>query len=133
MSSGVFTLPPPARRPRLGLTPMIDVIFLMLVFFMLTARFGAETTISVRAAGDGTGAYRGAPRLVEIGPDRLRLNGSEIGIDALPAALSPLMPDSDAMVVLLPRQGANLQDVTEVIDTLAREGIRRVVLAEDRR
>ncbi|MEO0362761.1 MAG: biopolymer transporter ExbD, partial [Pseudomonadota bacterium] len=30
----------PRRRP--SLTPMIDVVFLLLVFFMLAARFGVE-------------------------------------------------------------------------------------------
>ena len=44
-----FGPPRPARRP--SLTPMIDVVFLLLVFFMLAARFGQDTRLPMSTAG----------------------------------------------------------------------------------
>ncbi|MEM8656825.1 MAG: biopolymer transporter ExbD, partial [Pseudomonadota bacterium] len=41
--------PPPSRRP--SLTPMIDVVFLLLVFFMLAARFGQDMALETTLTG----------------------------------------------------------------------------------
>ena len=35
------------RRRRPSLTPMIDVVFLLLIFFMLVARFGVDKVIDI--------------------------------------------------------------------------------------
>jgi len=120
----------PARRRRPSLTPMIDVVFLLLVFFMLAARFGIEQAIPVGAALAGGGEYRGAPRLVTVTPEGVRLNGRSVDLAALPEALRPLMPDNDALVVLRASGGADLQAVVGVLDALGAAGIGRVALAE---
>lgn len=51
----MFTLGSPRPRRRPSLTPMIDVVFLMLIFFMLASRFGQETTLPLGAAGGDSG------------------------------------------------------------------------------
>ncbi|WP_296645235.1 ExbD/TolR family protein, partial [Roseinatronobacter sp.] len=38
----------PTRKP--SLTPMIDVVFLLLVFFMLASRFGHDMHLPLNAA-----------------------------------------------------------------------------------
>jgi len=53
----------PKRKP--SLTPMIDVVFLLLVFFMLASRFGVDTVVPFPLAGGG-GSYAGPPRLVDM-------------------------------------------------------------------
>lgn len=40
----MFDFAPAPARKRPSLTPMIDVVFLLLVFFMLTAHFGVFRT-----------------------------------------------------------------------------------------
>lgn len=119
---------PPRRKP--SLTPMIDVVFLLLVFFMLAARFGQDPAIPLSAATAGSGEYKGAPRLVEVVPNSLRLNGSEIALDALPEALQLLMPTDDAIVVVRPSEEAVLQQLVTVLDVLSAAGFSRLVLAE---
>ncbi|MFC6760360.1 ExbD/TolR family protein [Sulfitobacter porphyrae] len=42
-----FAIARPRRRP--GLTPMIDVVFLLLVFFMLASRFGQDRALPLSA------------------------------------------------------------------------------------
>ena len=46
-----FAVSRPRRRP--SLTPMIDVVFLLLIFFMLAARFGMEGALPSVVGGDG--------------------------------------------------------------------------------
>ena len=70
----MFDLAPPRPRRRISLTPMIDVVFLLLVFFMLAARFGQDLQIPL-SLGQGSGTWQGPPRLLDIRPDGLMLNG----------------------------------------------------------
>lgn len=117
----------PRRRP--SLTPMIDVVFLLLVFFMLAARFGVDQVTPLSQGGAGAG-YSGAPRLVDIRPDGLMLNGAAIDLAALPDALAPLMTGKGAAVILRGRNEATVQHVIDVADALTRAGFANLVLVE---
>jgi len=123
-----FALPKPARR-RPGLTPMIDVIFLLLVFFMLASRFGLGAVLPFPLAGGG-GAWQGPPRLVDIAPEALRLNGAPVAPEGLPQALAPLMQAPTDPVVLRGRDGADLARVAAVADALRAAGLTTLVLVE---
>ena len=119
---------PPARpRRKPSLTPMIDVVFLLLVFFMLASRFGADAMLPLPLAGSG-GEYTGPPRLIDVHPDRVLLNGVET--DDLPQALAPLMQAPSDMLVLRGKAGATLQHIVNVTETLRKAGFVSVVLVE---
>lgn len=122
-----FTQPArPRRKP--SLTPMIDVVFLLLVFFMLASRFGVEAMLPLPLAASGGDRYNGPPRLVEIWPDRVALNGRPV--PDLPAALRPLMTAPTDMVILRGRAGADLQRVVQVSEDLRAAGFTALVLVE---
>ena len=118
----------PHRRP--SLTPMVDVVFLLLVFFMLAARFGVDRAIPLAPPGESAGGYQGAPRLVSVTPEGVRLNGQPLTVEALGPALAPLMPEPGAAVVVRARDGATLQRVVVVLDALTAAGHSNLVLAE---
>ena len=118
------------RRRRPSLTPMIDVVFLLLVFFMLAARFGQVGAIPLRIGWGGAADWQGPPRLVDVGADALRLNGLPVAEDGLAEALRPLLPAPDAPVILRGGADADLARLTQVIEALARAGITNIVLVE---
>lgn len=120
---------PPRRRRRPSLTPMIDVVFLLLVFFMLASRFGADQVIPLPLAGGG-GTYSGPPRLIDIEPDSLRLNGVTIPPASLLDALRGLTETSDDVIVLRGGDGATLQRVVTISSLLGAAGYSRVVLVK---
>lgn len=122
-----FGEPPARRRP--SLTPMIDVVFLLLVFFMLAARFGLDQTIPLPLAG-AAGDWSGPPRLVDIGPEALALNGAPVAEDGLAAALAPLMAAPTDTIVLRAREGADLQRLVDVTERLTEAGFSALVLVE---
>jgi biopolymer transport protein ExbD len=115
-----------SRRP--SLTPMIDVVFLLLVFFMLAARFGIETVLPIAPAVPGSADWEGPPRLVTVGAGSLALNGRPVPPDALVPALRRLMAGPDAPVILRPGPAARLQDVVDVAARLRTAGIGNLVL-----
>jgi len=118
------------RRRRLGLTPMIDVIFLLLVFFMLAARFGVEATVPLSPGGAGSAGWQGPPRLVTILSDEaVLLNGVATARADLAAAVAPLMPDRKAPVILRAGPEARLQDVLDIAAALRAAGIDNLVFA----
>ena len=123
----MFTFGPirPARRP--SLTPMIDVVFLLLVFFMLAARFGTDFALPLQTAGSGA-AYSGPPRLVGIDAGGLTLNG--VAVDDLPAALAPLMSAPDDAVLLRARGDATVQDLVRTLDELRASGLSQLIVVE---
>jgi len=122
-------LAPIRRRRRPSLTPMIDVVFLLLVFFMLASRFGVEQVMPLPLAGGGDG-YSGPPRLVEVGPDGIRLNGHPVAADGLGAALAPLTETRADTIILRGEGEATLQDVVSVADRLRAAGYATLVLVE---
>ena len=123
------------RRRRPSLTPMIDVVFLLLIFFMLVARFGIDKVIDINlpSALGHNSQYEGAPRLVEIESGKLvSLNGTEIPLDQLSSKLSQLMPSPNALIILRSSAEANTQDLLDVLLYLKSEKIMNVsVLGPD--
>lgn len=119
--------PPPRRRP--GLTPMIDVVFLLLVFFMLAARFGIEGAVPLSTAGAGAAVWSGPPRLIDLGAD-LRLNGVPVAAADIADRLRPLMEAPDDAVLVRARAGASVQDLVTLTDLLRAAGITRLLILD---
>jgi biopolymer transport protein ExbD len=114
-------------RRRMNLTPMIDVVFLLLVFFMMVSRFGGQHGLPLQVAGPGGGAWVGPPRLVDIAADATRLNG--VAVTDVAAALRPLMAAPDDPVILR-ADGADVQALVVVIEGLRAAGITHLVMVE---
>jgi biopolymer transport protein ExbD len=108
---------------------MIDVVFLLMVFFMLAARFGQEVSVEVALAG-GAGDWSGPPRLVDIRPEGLALNGVPTDLDGVAGALPGLMTSAGDTVVLRARDGADVQRVLDVMEALRGHGFTALVLVE---
>ena len=123
------------RRRRPSLTPMIDVVFLLLIFFMLVARFGVDKVIDINlpSALGQSSQYEGSPRLVEIKSGNLvSLNGFDFPLDQLSSKLSQLMPSPNALIIVRNSAEANTQDLLDVLLYLKSEKIMNVsVLGPD--
>jgi biopolymer transport protein ExbD len=116
----------PRRRP--SLTPMIDVVFLLLVFFMLAARFGQEGAIDLRLASGGGAAWDGPPRLVQVGGDGLGLNGRPLAEGDLVAALAARVTAPDDLILLQAAEGVPVQRLLDVIAMLESSGFANLAL-----
>lgn len=125
----MFAFAPPRARRKPALTPLIDVVFLLLVFFMLAAQFGREAAIDL-AQGGGSSDYSGPPRLITLLPDGVLLNGVPQTEAALPDALALLTSAPDDAILLRARDGANVQRLTDLAQRLSDTGFTRLILVE---
>jgi biopolymer transport protein ExbD len=108
---------------------MIDVVFLLLVFFMLASRFGTGAVLPLPLAAGG-GEYSGPPRLVDISPSQIMLNGVPVTEESLASRLETLMQTPGDTVILRGQDGADLQRVITVTEELQAAGLTALVLVE---
>ncbi len=125
-----LSLEPERRSRKPSLTPMIDVVFLLLVFFMLASRFGIDMQVPLQLAGQGGSAYSGPPRLVDIGPEALWINGVGIELEELAARLDGMTETPADTIILRARDEARLQRVIAVMEELGAAGFTTLVLVE---
>jgi len=118
------------RRALIGLTPLIDVVFILLVFFMLASSFLNWRAIDLSAppAVGGGQSLKGA-MLVEVRADRLRLGAHTLDLESLAARVSERLADEPGQRVLIrPAAGVSLQRAVEVLDRLAAAGAQNLTL-----
>lgn len=118
--------------PMIGLTPLIDVVFILLIFFMLASSFldwkGFEMSVSI-TDGRSTSQSDIRPVTVEVDVNGgLSINGNAIALSNLAPTL--LRDHDGSSVRLRPVNGANLQRLVEVMDTLGRGGVTDVEFIE---
>ncbi|MDO6457727.1 biopolymer transporter ExbD [Celeribacter halophilus] len=120
----------PRRKHRMSLTPMIDVVFLLLVFFMLASQFGSPAQLPLTLGGGASSSYTGPARLIRIGEDGLQLNGSPRAEAEIIAALHDLTETPEDMIILRAEEDVPLQQVIETMEWLGSEGYSNLVLVE---
>ncbi|WP_417627666.1 ExbD/TolR family protein [Pararhodobacter aggregans] len=110
-------LMPAHRRRGLSLTSLIDVIFLLLLFFMLTSTFTKLGELELTAAPQGAGSVETPPAFVQLGADTLRLNARDIPLEELRAALTELAgPEGTALIALA--EGVEAQRLVDILAAL---------------
>ena len=118
----------------ISLTPLIDVVFILLVFFMLASSFldwrAIDLTAPARASASGR--TEGA-LLVEIRRDGLRLAGEALQEPALLHRVAARLRDEpDQAVLVRPAAGIALQDTVRLLDGLAAAGVTDLSLIRER-
>lgn len=109
----------PTRRRKLSMTSLIDVIFLLLLFFMLSSTFTrfAEVELASAAAGGAPSSER--PVFLSLASDALRVNGAEAGLDGLADTLAPHRSDDALLTVLVASaEGVSAQRLTDLLVAL---------------
>ena len=121
------------RRTLVSLTPLIDVVFILLVFFMLASSFtnwrSIELDTPVHAGG---GSARDKALVIEVRKDGLRLAGVPITRERLAARVTERVRQQPELKVLIRlAQGVVLQEAIVVLDRLTAAGIKNLSLAGD--
>ena len=124
--------PTPARR-RISLTPLVDVIFLLLMFFMLSSTFARFADLEVArqsaspgeagpASPSGPAALRGA--IVSVSADlKVRVNGTDTAPEDLAERLDALYDRGARTAIIVADYRATVQDLVSVLERARRSKI----------
>ena len=119
----------------LELAPMIDVVFLLLIFFLVTwqfARFERDMDISVPAAEETSNDSRTVNEIIinVLKDGTVVLNGTNYTQEQLLDRLSVIASiDQDQAVILRGDSEAYFQHIISVLDTIKKAGIWNVAFA----
>lgn len=122
------------QRTLISLTPLIDVVFILLVFFMLASSFQDWRVIELSAPARHrvSGTPMEGTLLVEVRPDGLRLSAEPVSLEVLAARLGRRVTrQPDLRVLVKPTRGTVLQEMVRVLDALAAAGVTGVSLMRD--
>jgi biopolymer transport protein ExbD len=116
----------------LDIAPLIDIVFLLLVFFMLTSTFlvpeAIELELPESSSADVTETMPIVVSLDQTG--QLSLNGGGIELDQLRMALEPLLKqDADSAITLKSDARTEVQQLLKVMDEIRAAGGSNVALA----
>ncbi len=109
------------RRP-LSLTSLIDVIFLLLLFFMLTSTFSRFARVEI-SGGPASASAGGKPPDVLIrvdDPAGWRVNGQTLAEEAAIVELARLKEAGAETAVLLVRGELTSQELVEAVENIRR-------------
>lgn len=126
-----------ARRrpdePTINLTSLIDIVFLLLIFFMVSTRFidEAHLSLTLPAASQAASAARDDPiEVIVDARNRYYVGGAAVAAKRLAAALHTRhVRHPDRSLVLRADGQASHQAVVRVLDVAAAQGFERVDIA----
>jgi len=126
-----------SRLPDTGfqLAPMIDIVFLLLVFFIVSwsyARFETELDISVPAAAEGTEPQREVGEIIlNVRPNgEIVLNGAVVEEETLLRKLQKIAEVyEDQAIILRGDENARHKHIVAVLDICQKAGIWNIAFA----
>ncbi len=122
-----------AEEPSINLTSLIDIVFLLLIFFMVSTQFVDEARLSLvlPAASQAVPATRDVPiEVIVDARDRYHIDGEAIAPERLAAVLRTHQSQLPDRPLLLRADGqASHQAVVRVLDEAAAQGFETVDIA----
>ena len=120
----------------IDLTPMLDVVFIMLIFFIVVASFIKEAGVEVNRPDDNQpdNPEDSTSILVEVASDnQIWMENRRVDIRAVRANIQRLLAeDPEAPVTIKVEKGAEAGVVVDVADAARESGVVAVNWASDR-
>jgi biopolymer transport protein ExbD len=121
--------------PALNLTPLIDIVFLLLIFFMVTTSFSRETRLLV-SLPEASGSAENATESIEVLVDKeggYAINGRRLvnaEVDSLVRGLElESGGDTSLLVVLVADAEVQHQSVVTAMEAIGRAGFASLSIA----
>ena len=121
------------RRSLVILTPLVDIVFILLIFFMLASSFADHRVIGFltpAGAKQATGSEEPSAVLVRVAPDgSIDISGKTMSRVRVAEEVARRSLRNDALNYLVqPNRGVSVQQIIGVVDLLKSSGARNVSL-----
>ncbi len=133
-----FNSTTPVEEVNINLTPLIDVVFLLLIFFMVSTTFDTTSQLKIelpKASQNEAINPKQPLYLVINAKGSFFLNARELSSqksEALSIALRRVLEGSDRPVVIQSDAGSPVQSLVTAMDVVARLGLTQVSIATTR-
>ena len=122
------------ENDEINLPPMLDVVFIMLIFFIVTANFIKEPGLEVnRPDSDTSEIQENAAILIAIGGnDEIYMDGRRIDVRQVKANVVKLLADNpQGSVVIQADEKAQADAIIQVMDQSREAGVYAISLASE--
>jgi len=120
-------------KVELNVAPLIDIVFLLLVFFMLASTFIRPESINLAIrAPSGVGEQSEQPILVHIGANgEIRLNGLVLTIQDLKQELlaRSSLPQNNRTITVQTQDDVSVQFLVKVMDEINEAGYTDIAIS----
>ncbi len=117
----------------IDLTPMLDVVFIMLIFFIVTATFVKEIGIDVNSPDKNQNPKDADKQSIVIqvtNRDRIRIRGRDVDFRAVRANIERLHAENpEAPVVVQPHPDSTTEIMVHVMDAARQAKVYNVSIA----
>ncbi len=119
---------------KINITPMLDVVFIMLIFFIVTATFVKEIGLDVNQPEDDTPPNIDPDKksiVVRItSRDRIIIGARDVAFEAVRANIERLHAENpEAPVVIQPHEESTVNTITHVMDSARLAGVANPTFA----
>ena len=116
-----------------NLTPMLDVVFIMLIFFIVTTSFIKESGVEIERPDASAATPRPeAQVLVAITPEgAVWVDGKAVDVHRIGQQVADMLTDDGAVVIQADR-ASTTGVLIEVMDHLKQAGVEQVAVAANR-
>lgn len=130
---------PVSRRKRIPLTPLIDVIFILIMFFLLSSTFGIWRPLEISLGRETQAPMDNRPLAATTPPililvraeteaSGLSVNGVDLELGTLRKELDRLAALGAEHAILVPGRGIDFQRIVSVLDEARASRLKSVSL-----
>ena len=120
------------RREHLGvdLTPVIDVVFILLIFFLVTSVFKKDELalmLDLPSSNASTLQVKSEQVFIELSSDKLAIKGIEVSFISLEDNLKEIKNKDEAIIVRIDKS-VPFERVTKLLDLLQKYSLNNLAL-----
>lgn len=122
----------PAKKIALNITPLIDVLFILIIFFTVSSTFLEQPGIELKLPdAESSQTYTSQKVIVYVDKtEQVFLNDKQINIDQLAESVNTMLAEQeDKNVVIRADSQVDYGQIIHVMDLLRKKGIYKIIIS----
>jgi biopolymer transport protein ExbD len=121
------------RRVSLDISPLLDVVFLLLIFFLVTTTFMPDASMDLELPESTTATQSEIPAtVVTVGEDGgVQIDGDSVSMQELERTIAALLPEEREKITVRADARVDYGVIVRIIDALRNAGVDALSLPMD--